>query len=113
MKEPAMITCPHCGKDTPAGDVCRHCNKDIGSLQELEVQYRDFKGSEMLDIKMSSPARHQDGKPGKKLPEAAESNRPPKKKSTTGKTLLFIGAAALIVIAALAWYYLLKFFLKF
>jgi len=113
MKEPAMITCPHCGKDTPAGDVCRHCSREIKSLQELEVHYTDFRGSEMLDIKMSSPVRHQDEKPGKKGPEAAKSNHPREKRSSTGKTFLFFGAAVAIIIAAIGWYYLLKFFLKF
>lgn len=113
MKEPARITCPHCGKETPAGDVCRHCSRDIGAAQGLEVQYRDFKGSEMLDIKMSPPGRHENEKPGPKREETAESGPLSEEKRGRGKTFLFFGAAVLITIAALAWYYVLKFFLKF
>ena len=108
-----MSTCPHCGKDAPAEGTCRHCGKDIGSLQGLEVEYRDFKGTEMLDIKMSSHSREEHEKPGLKRPEAAESNRPSEKKGAGGKTFLLIGAAVIIVIAVIAWYYLLKFFLQF
>lgn len=67
----------------------------------------------MLDIKMSSPVRPQDEKPGSKVPVHAEDSRPSETKSAAGKTFLFIGAAVLIMIAALGWYYLLKFFLKF
>ncbi len=113
MKEPTLIICPHCGKQTATENVCRHCGKDIGTPQGLEVQYRDFKGSEMLDIKMSPPSRKEGEKPGSRVPDHAESSRPSKNKSAAGKAFLFIGATLAIIVAALGWYYLLKFFLKF
>lgn len=113
MKEPIMITCPHCGKETPGEDVCRHCGKKIESLQGLEVQYRDFKGSEMLDIKMASHARQEDKKPVQKGTEA-ENNDPGSEKKRAGKkAVFFFWATVLIILSALAWYYLLKFFMKF
>jgi len=112
MKEPVMITCPHCGRETSAGDVCRHCGKDIESPQGLEVQYRDFKGSEMLDIKMSSHASQKDKKAEKRTENADD--RPLSENNRTGKkVVLFFLAAGVIILSALAWYYLLKFLPKF
>ncbi|TAN40066.1 MAG: hypothetical protein EPN25_09170 [Nitrospirae bacterium] len=113
MKEPDMITCPHCGKETAAGDVCRHCGRDIRAQQGLEVQYKDFKGSEMLDIKMSSPAGQRNAQSAHEGPEAEERSPHPDKKHAAGKPLLFFGVAVLIILSAFGWYYLFKFFLKF
>lgn len=113
MKEPIMITCPHCGERTPAGDVCQNCGKDIESLPGLEVQYRDFKGSEMLDIKMSSPARQEDENPTQKATEAANNNPQSEKKRAGKNTVFSFWATIVIILSALAWYYLLKFLLKF
>lgn len=113
MKEPMIITCPHCGKETPEGHTCRLCGKDIEPLQGLEVQYRDFKGSEMLDIKMASHNRQEDVRPAQKVTEAADNGPRSKKKRTGNKTVFFFGAGVVIILSALAWYYLLKFLLKF
>lgn len=113
MTEPDKITCPNCGKETAAEDVCRHCGKDIESLQGLEVHYKDFKGSEMLDIKMATHARHEDAKPAQKAAEAAD-NGPGSEKNRSGtRTVFFFGAVVVIILSALVWYYLLNFFLRF
>ncbi|MBI5634561.1 MAG: hypothetical protein HZA15_13910 [Nitrospirae bacterium] len=116
MNEPIMITCPHCGKETPAGNECLQCRKELGSLQELQVQYRDFKGSEMLDIKMSSAARQGDEKQTLKLVQKkkeAATNAPQSEIKRPGKkTVFFFWATIAIFLSALAWYYLLNFLLK-
>ncbi|MDP2157216.1 MAG: hypothetical protein Q8K68_05860 [Nitrospirota bacterium] len=108
-----IITCPHCGKEIPEGHTCGLCGKDIEPLQGLEVQYRDFKGSEMLDIKMASHNRHEDVRPAQKATEAADNGPRSKKKRAGNKTVFFFGAGVVIILSALAWYYLLKFLLKF
>jgi adenine-specific DNA methylase len=110
MKEPIMIACPHCGKETPAVAVCRNCGKDIEFLQGLEVQYRDFKGSEMLDIKMSSHRSRQKEKQTSQKEKKETSNGSRSEKKQTGKkTVVFFWVAGVIILSALAWYYLLKF----
>jgi len=113
MKEPLMITCPFCGKDTPEGGVCRNCGKEISLAQGMEVYYKDFKGSEMLDIKMSGHARREDQKTSQKGTEAADSAPRSEKKLAGKKTIIILTAGVVIILLSLAWYYLLKFFMKF
>lgn len=117
MKEPEAITCPHCGKETPAGDVCRRCGKEIESAPGVEVHYKDFKGSELLDIKMTSPARQGDEKqalrPAEKNKETVDNASLSEKKRADNKTVLFFWATVIIFLSALAWYYLLNFLMKF
>lgn len=108
-----MIVCPHCGKETPTGDVCRNCGKGIESAPGVEVQYKDFKGSEMLDIKMSSHTRQKDGKPAQKAIKAANKRPQSEKKREGNKAVFFFWATIVIILSALAWYYLLNFLMKF
>ena len=113
MKEPVMTKCPHCAKETPAGDVCRHCGKEIPIAQGVEVQYKDFKGSEMLDIKMATYARQKEQEPVQKKTDAADNAPRSEKKLAGKKAVFFILAGVVIIFSALAWYYLLKFLMKF
>jgi len=113
MKEPVMITCLSCGKDTPEGEVCRNCGKEISFAQGIEVHYKDFKGSEMLDIKMTSPARQEEQRPAQKRTEATDNVPRSEKKMAGRKAVFFLLAGVVIIISAFAWYYLLKFLLKF
>jgi len=113
MKEPNMITCPHCGKETPEGDVCRNCGKDIEFAQGMEVHYKDFRGSEMLDIKMSSHTRKKDEKPVQKTTEALNKSPLSEKKHAGNKAVFLFWATVVIIPSAFALYYLLKFILKF
>ena len=108
-----MIICPDCGKETPTGDVCRSCGKGIESAPGVEVQYKDFKGSEMLDIKMSSHTRQKDEKPAQKATEAANKRPQSEKKREGNKAVFFFWTTIVIILSALAWYSLLKFLLKF
>lgn len=112
-----MMTCPQCGKETAAGDECLLCGNKIESLQGLEIQYRDFKGSEMLDIKMASSSRQGDEqqtlKPAQKKDNPSGTAAQSEIKWPDKKTVFFFWATVGIILSALAWYYLLSFFLKF
>lgn len=117
MKEPVMITCPHCGKETPAENVCRNCGKESDFSQGMEVHYKDFKGSEMLDIKMASHARREDKKqelkPAEKRKKTANTSLRSENKRAGKKGVFFIWATVVIILSALAWYYLLRHFLDY
>ena len=108
-----MIVCPHCGKETPTGDVCRSCGKGIESAPGVEVQYKDFKGSEMLDIRMATHARQNDQKPVQKRTEISINASRSEKKLAGKKVVFFLSAGVVVILSVLAWYYLLKFFMKF
>lgn len=111
MKEPATITCPHCGKETSSVDICRHCGKEIEFGQNMEVLYRDFKGSEMLDIKMAPSARQEHETPDRQKTESVNNASRPGNKRAGKKTVFFFWAAVVIILSAIAWYYLLRLFL--
>ncbi len=56
------MKCPECGEDLNKGHVCkRNHNKIKGSSQEFEVEYKEFKLSEFLEIR-----RRKQGKPSLK-----------------------------------------------
>jgi hypothetical protein len=113
MKEPAMTSCPYCAKETPAGAICRHCGKEISFAQGIEVHYKDFKGSEMLDIKMATHAPQNDQKPVQKRTEISKNAPRLEKKLAGKKVVFFLSAGVVVILSALAWYYLLKFLMKF
>ena len=50
------MKCPQCGEDTAPGEACERCGKALPAQKELEVQYREFKVSEVLDIRMGKDA---------------------------------------------------------
>ena len=45
------MKCPHCGADLKGKDVCSRCGRKIEPAPELEVEYKDFKVSEYLEIR--------------------------------------------------------------
>ena len=112
MKEPFMITCPFCKRDTPEEGVCQNCGKVISHARGMEVNYKDFKGSEMLDITMARHARRQDQKTSQNKTEAADSAPRSAKKPAGNKAIIILIAGIAIILSSLAWYYLLKFFIK-
>lgn len=105
-----MMKCPHCGSEIPEGAQCKTCG--------MEIHYKDFKGSEMLDIRIPSPSPGQ-RKKGKQESSSVEGKehaapgKPPAEKSGPSKPGLFLFAAILIIIAAIVWYYFLTYLLKF
>jgi len=105
-----MMKCPHCGGEIPEGAQCKTCG--------TEIHYKDFRGSEMLDIRIPSPPP----KPKEKIRQKSASSpreeglkleRPSAEKPALSKPAFFLVAAISIIFAALAWYFLLKFLLKF
>ena len=100
------MKCPHCCEDIGAGQACGKCGKDAGSFQEMEVQYKDFKLSELLDIKVTKhvPAGEAVGKP-----------EPAQEKNSEGKKKISIPyfTVLIIVLAAIAGFWLLRLLLKF
>ena len=101
------MQCPHCGKETKTGKVCEKCGS---SLQGIEVQYKDFKVSEFLDIKIP----RQDPLGGEGPVTEQEEGAGIKKKPLTGKKPFQIMTVFIIALAAIAGFYLLlRLFFKF
>jgi hypothetical protein len=107
------MKCPRCGKETAEEKFCSHCGKPLPADQRVEVTYRDFKVTELLDIKMpgqtSAPqeSRGPEEERGNK-PEAFAGDTLPRK---NGKRVA--ATSILILLAAAAVYLLLKLLLKF
>jgi hypothetical protein len=102
------MKCPHCGKETKNEEACEHCRKALLPLQGMEVRYKDFKLSELLDIKMPSqgPAPQEDRR-------AEEEKSIERKAAAGGKASRFALVAVIILLAAAAGFFLLKLLLKF
>ncbi len=46
------MKCPECGEALNEGHVCKSCGKEVkGSAEEFEVEYKEFKLSEFLEIR--------------------------------------------------------------
>lgn len=56
-----FMECPHCEEEITTGNKCKKCGKETLPSKEMEVQYKEFKVSELLDIRMPSPALHGEG----------------------------------------------------
>ena len=111
------MKCPHCGKETKVGKACDNCGGGLAPSQGMEVQYKDFKVSELLDIKVGqhSPAGNRVKKEGSghKIDRETK-NDPASGKQAAGKKRLGLGMTAVIVIiAAIALFFLFKFGIKF
>jgi len=105
-----MARCSHCGGEITEGLPCKACG--------LEIQYKDFKGSEMLDIKMPSSASKSKGAFEQKLLSAKKEKdvapfAPKAKRLVPSKPAFLLLAAVTIILSCFAWYYVLKFLLKF
>ncbi len=45
------MKCAHCGAELKGKDLCSECGKKTERAPELEVEYKDFKVSEYLEIR--------------------------------------------------------------
>ncbi len=45
------MKCPHCSADLNGKDICGTCGRKIEQAPEIEVEYKDFKLSEYLEIR--------------------------------------------------------------
>ncbi len=54
------MKCPKCATDITGKRKCSKCGLDFaGSKEEIEVQYKDFKTSELLEIRHKKQAAHE------------------------------------------------------
>ena len=107
------MKCPHCGKETKGERVCGQCGKGLLSPGGMEVRYKDFKVTELLDIKMPGqvPPQKEDGKTDEGRDAMKE--LPAGEKPVGGRGSRFALAAVLIFLAAAAGFFLLKLLMKF
>jgi len=110
------VKCPHCGKETKVGKACDNCGRDLAPSQGVEVQYKDFKVSELLDIKVGqqSPAGNRVEKegPGHEMDGAIKKNPASGKQAAGNKRLGLVITAVIVILAAIA-FFLVKFGMKF
>jgi hypothetical protein len=52
----SCMDCPYCGSTVKDKDICLECGKKIDTAEEVEIEYKEFKVSEFLEIR-----RKQDG----------------------------------------------------
>jgi ribosomal protein L32 len=105
------MECPHCGEEMRRGEECKKCGKEVVPSNEMEVQYKEFKVSELLDIRMTSPVSTKEGMknhepaPGNKdgLHTAGQGE---KEQKTRQSHILVLAIIAFL--AAVAVFYLLK-----
>jgi len=54
------MKCPRCDTDITGKRKCSQCGLDFaGSQEEIEVEYKDFKTSELLEIRRKKQAAHE------------------------------------------------------
>jgi ribosomal protein L32 len=106
------MVCPCCGEEIRSGRECEKCGKGAVASKKMEVQYKDFKVSELLDIKMTSHVPSRDGieKPEPMPEKGVGSNRAAQtgKRPSAQKALLIV-TAFIAVFAVVAGFYLLRF----
>ena len=83
------MKCPHCGADLKEKDLCSRCGRKIGPAPEIEIEYKDFKVSEYLEIRQKEHKTSsgtgtgvQKGERSRTLPEMAEKTS----ENTRGRT---------------------------
>ncbi len=108
------MKCPDCGEEIGTGKACEKCGKDVVPSKGVEVEYKDFKISELLDIKMTGGVSS--GKTMKKHGSAQEKEGGsekaiPAEEKTSGKELLVL-TSVIVILAAMAGAYLLGFLMR-
>ena len=110
------MKCQECGKEAGAGMACKNCGKEAGPPKAVEVEYKNFKISELLDIKMS---RHissgkSTNKQGPMLAKAVRRERSlPVGHKTPGVRSLLVLTTVIVVLVLIAGFYLLKSVIRF
>lgn len=107
------MKCPGCGREVRSGEPCPECSKGVSAPDGLKVEYKDFKGAEMLDIQMpvNRPPGPAEEHPGPLLNRSTTSGRaePDTKNIPANRTVLILLA---VVVAVLAGFLLIKVFLS-
>jgi ribosomal protein L32 len=108
------MKCPQCGKETSPGNVCEKCG-EAAQTHKVQVEYKEFKISELLDIRMArnaGPVRS--GQKGKKtVPLSRKETRTievpgTEKNSRTKTSLIVIMTLIIVVITAIVGFYLFE-----
>lgn len=47
------MKCPRCGEETDWGKTCERCGEALPSEKDVEVEYKEFRVTELLDIRMA------------------------------------------------------------
>ncbi|MEJ2697481.1 MAG: hypothetical protein P8013_12640 [Candidatus Sulfobium sp.] len=103
------MKCPRCGEETSPGKTCEGCGEVLPVRKEVEVEYKEFRISELLDIKMSERAgadRSQTGDEhsGRRDTEPPTVS-PAKTKAARRKSLIVIMTVVVFVVAAIVGLY--------
>lgn len=120
------MKCPRCGTDLEGKDLCPGCGKKVKHPPGIEVEYKDFKLSEYLEIRRKEqggkpedvPAGVQEGeKPAVKPAKATHgpgegTGGIPERPSWAGRRPFFVAAVVLLLLAVLAGALYLWRFLK-
>lgn len=113
-EETIAVKCHNCNREMRAGEPCPECGKKAAS-DDIRVEYKDFKGAELLDIQMrQTPGNRPPGsekekpKPLQKKTITSRPAAPYRGKTPPNKMLLIVLA---VVMTALTCYLLLKIFL--
>lgn len=107
------MRCPHCGEEISPGKTCSRCGKTLPPQKEVEVEYKEFRISEMLDIKMpkSGGARRAARKAEPSPRRTAGTGNALRKDDSGGRktSAVIITTIILIILAAIAGIYLYKY----
>ncbi len=99
-----LMICPHCKEETKNGKACEKCGQELAAHREVEVRYKDFKVTELLDIRM--PGQAPVGKEGmdpqvdKKMPVET----PRREKQPAGERSHLVLVAVLFLLAVAGGY---------
>lgn len=110
------MKCPHCCKETKGGKSCDNCGRDLAPSQGMEVRYKDFKVSELLDIKLGQHfpiGKGVEKKESGDEVEGAMKKNPSSGKQAVRKKRLRSVMTVIVIIAVIAAFLLLKFNMNF
>ena len=106
------MNCPVCKEKMILGEPCSKCSKNTEVSNGIKVEYKDFKGAELLDIQMSRncPSGPSVEEPWPRPAEEVSSGEivHPPEPSAINKPLIAAVLVAVVLASVLA-FYLLKF----
>ena len=92
------MQCPHCGNELSGATLCSKCGRKVSlPKRDIEVEYKEFKVSELLEIRKSQQASPDQGtgEPGTVQKGGPVSLQPPAK--MTGKPTPGRGTKRLLI----------------
>ena len=105
------MKCPQCGEETPPGKTCGRCGTALPPQKDVEVEYREFRVSEVLDIRMvKNGGGTSAGEDALSKEGSAEDASPAEAKLGGRKSRIFIIAAIVIALVIIGGLYLAGFF---